>query len=194
MVRFKMAVLFNSMALLLLCFSGCGGGGDSDDGRSISTTKAVIVFSTSLPVGSPEQIGSVDLVLDLPAGVTLATPAGSIPTGASGILKLSGEAVRFAAQPTATTSIIANYTPATTTNNATVRMSTIVAQTNSGLGMNTGEFATLTCNITPGVTVTKADFKPLSSVLIGNATGSKLFDTLGGITGPASASYIVTLQ
>ncbi|HIJ94563.1 MAG TPA: hypothetical protein HPP94_02260 [Desulfuromonadales bacterium] len=190
-----MALFFSAVTVALLCLSGCGSDGDADDGDHNSIpAKAVIAFKTSLPVGSPEKIGSVDLVFELPTGVTLATPAGTIPTGANGLLKLSGEAARFAALPTATTSIIANYTPATATSNATVSLSAIATRTDSGQGMDAGVFATLTCDITPGVTVTTANFKPLSSALIGNATGTKLFDTLGGITGPASASYNVTLQ
>jgi hypothetical protein len=156
-------------------------------------TKALITFSTSLPAGLTEQIGSVDVTIELPAGVTLATPAGVVPTGSAGLLKLSGEGASFAGLPGANTSIIGNYTPATATAKATVTMSTI-AQTNAGQGMNAGEYATLSCDLTPGATVRLSDFTPFTALLIGNASGVKLYDPLVGISGPASASFNVTFQ
>jgi hypothetical protein len=152
----------------------------------------VVVFSIGLPAGSTEQIGSVDISFELPAGVTLPVGAGAISTGSTGVLKLSGEGARFAALPNANVTIIGNYTPATATSKATVS-ATVIALTNAGQGMNPGEVATLVCDLAPGVTIDLAAFRP-TSLLIGNATGLKLYDTLGGITGPASASYSVTLQ
>jgi hypothetical protein len=184
---FRLALLF-AVALCTVILSGCGDGGG---GGGTAPSKAVIVFSTGLPAGSAEQIGSVDISFELPTGVTLPTSAGAIPTGSSGILKFSGEGARFAALPNANAAIIGNYTPATSTSKATVSVSAITL-TNAGQGMNPGEVATLVCDLAPGVTIDLAAFRP-TSLLIGNASGVKLYDILAGITGPASASYTVTL-
>jgi hypothetical protein len=153
-------------------------------------TKALITFSTSLPAGLTEQIGSVDVSIELPAGVTLPV---SILTAPSDILKLTGQGALFAALTGANAYISGKYFPATKTGNASVLINTI-AQTNAGQGMNAGEYATLTCDLTPGASVRLSDFTTLTGVLIGNATGVKLYDPLVGINGPASAAFNVTFQ
>jgi hypothetical protein len=178
------------ISLGIITLTGCGGGGGGGGGGGTpQPTKAVIVFSTTLPVGSSEQIGSVDLSFELPPGITL--PATVIPVGPSGSLNFSGTGASFAALPTANAQIIGSYTPAIATAKAIVKL-TVISLTSAGQGMNPGEFATLVCNLTPGVIIDLAAIKS-TGVLIGNATGVKLYDTLGGVTGPAGAAYKITL-
>jgi len=161
--------------------------------NTAAPTKAVIKFSTTLPIGSTEKIGSVGLVIELPVGVTLSTPVGTIPTGPAGTLNFSGEGARFANLASASAFISGDYT--LVAGKANVEINAIFVNTKLGNEMIAGEFATLICSVTPGTTVTEADFKKtFTSVLIGNATGVKLYDTIGGVTGPASASYTVNLQ
>ncbi|MFZ4856967.1 MAG: hypothetical protein ACOYL3_11270 [Desulfuromonadaceae bacterium] len=184
------------VSLIILCmvnFSGCGGGGGGDyDGPAVITKgTATMVFSTALPVSSTDQIGEVQLKFELPAGVTVPTDAsGAIPNGPGGVLKLSGEALKFAAQPNAAEPVlIGKYTPATATGKATINFAILVTPFNSK-GMNSGEFATLACDLVPGVTIDLTAFKSIF-VEIFNIAGAPLYD---GVTKPPSASYTVTLQ
>ena len=171
---------------MALC-GGCGGGG----GDNPVATKAVIAFAIALPGGSTEQVGSVDLTMELPDGVSLPLSAGAIPTGASGYLRFSGVGADFAALPNASASMIGTYVPATSTTKARVSIVTNTL-TPDNHGLNPGEFATLTCDLTPGTTVDPNAFM-LTDVLIGNVTGVKLYDSLSGIRGPAALTYRVTL-
>ena len=193
----KKALLF-AILVGMPTFCGCGGGGD--DVVIPATTKgtAKMVFSTGLPAGSTEQFGSVQLVFELPTGVTVsAATDGNIPTGVGGVLKLSGEAMKFAAQPNASPPYFAaKYTPATPTSKATVNMEVLVpplVTQNNVFGMNPGEFVTLTCELVPDVTIDLNAFRSISAEIasIGKVL---LYDTLGGVTGPAAAGYSVTLQ
>jgi hypothetical protein len=192
MNRVLKSIVFIFTAVGLLSMYGCGGGGNSGP---VTLNKAVVVLGTVLPSGSAEQIGSIDVTIELPDGVTVPhdSSSGAISNGPDGPLKLSGEAIRFAAQPNAVTPVIlGKYTAATLTSKATVTMSMIV-QPNNALGLNSGEFATLTCDRTPNTTIDTAAFK-LISVLISNTTGTTvLYDSQTGV-GPASSTISVTLQ
>jgi hypothetical protein len=189
----KQLVVFAS-ALAMITVAGCGHKGKDDGNNDSGANKAVLVFGTSLPTGSSEKIGTVQLSFELPAGVTVPTDSsGAVPNGPNGVLNISGEALRFAAQPNAVIpTLMGKYTPATSTSNATVTIGFIVVP-NNGLGVMPGEFATLICDLAPEAKAELAAFKSMTSVLIGNTAGVKLFDSLGGITGPASATYKVTL-
>ncbi|MDD2900328.1 MAG: hypothetical protein PHI31_16660 [Desulfuromonadaceae bacterium] len=167
---------------------GCG---HYDNGEP-PLNKAVIVLSTALASGATDQIGSVDVVIELPAGVTVQSDpsSGAISNGINGVLRLSGEAARFASQPNAVTPVImGKYTPATSTNKANVALSMIV-QPNNSSGLNPGEFATLECDRSPDVHDTSI-FR-LTSVLIANILGTKIYDSTTG-SGPASATINVSL-
>ena len=186
-------VLFCAVILGTASLSGCGGGGGSYYVGPAAITKgtATMVFSTALPTGSTEQIGEVQLTFELPNGVTIPTDSsGAIPNGPGGVLRLSGEALKFAAQPNAAAPVlIGKYTPATPTSKATVNFGIVVIPLNSK-GMNPGEFATLVCDLVPGVTIDLAAFKSIF-VEITNIAGAPLYD---GVIKPPSASYTVTLQ
>jgi len=186
-------ILFLVFVLGITNLSGCGDGGGGGGG-SATTNKAVIVFSTSLPAGSTESIGTVQISFELPAGMTLSTDSsGAVPNGPNGALSISGEAVRFAAQPNAVTPfILGKYIPATATSKASVNMGILVTP-NNAKGMNPGEFATLVCDLTPGVTIDLATFKA-TSAQIGNTEAVWLYNPSINITGPASATYMISLQ
>jgi hypothetical protein len=189
-------VLFSAVILGMTYLSGCGHGGSGGDDGPVVITKgtATIVFSATLPAGSAAQIGEVQLKFELPAGVTLpADASGAIPSGPDGVLKLSGEALKFAAQPNAVVPVLmGKYTPATPTSKATVNFGTLVTPLNSK-GMNPGEFATLVCDLVPGVTIDLTAFQSTFAE-IANSNGVLLYQNPGGVTGPAAASYTVTLQ
>lgn len=188
------------LILSIFALSGCGGGGGGGDASppppSVAATKAVIVFTSAVPAGSSEQIGSVDMLLALPAGVTLPIPSGQVPEAN---LYFSGNGEVFKALPGASASILGNYTPATPTAKATVGIHLTAILNNSGTaqGINPGEFATLICDLTPGATVFASDFAtPLSDLLVANTAGNKLLDSSTNTPNPAqtSISYKVTLQ
>lgn len=188
-------VLFCAVILGITNLSGCGGGGGYYDAPVVITKgTAKMVFSTSLPAGSTEQIGEVQLTFELPAGLTLATDAsGAIPSGPGGVLKLSGEALKFAAQQNAAAPVLmGKYTPATSTGKATVNLGILVTPLNAK-GMNPGEFATLVCDLVPGVTIDLTAFHSTFAE-IANITGVLLYQNPGGVTGPAAAGYTVSLQ
>lgn len=191
-IVYRLMLLF-AVSIYIVSVSGCGDISENEISGSVRYTKAVITVAVRLPADSSEQIGSIDLSLEFPRGVFLKDiPYGGVPTGMSEVIKLSGEGARFAALPNATAALLANYTPPTPAHNATVKIN-LITITNTGQGMNPGEFATITCDITPDMLVDVANLQPVTNILIGNATGTKLYDSLGGITGPANISYTVTL-
>ena len=189
----KKALLF-AILVGMATFCGCGGGGDGTVIPATTKGTAKLVFRTSLPAGSTEQFGTVQLVFELPTGVTVPTdPSGAISNGPGGALILSGEALTFAAQPNAAAPVlIGKYTTANGPRKASVNMALLVTPFNNH-GLNPGEFATLVCDLVPEVTIDVATLKPISAELV-SITGVPLYDTLGGVTGPATAGYSVTLQ
>jgi len=187
-------VLCCAVILCMTNLSGCGGGGGDDGPVVITKGTAKLVFSTTLPAGSAEQIGEVQLKFELPAGVTVpADTSGAIPSGPDGVLKISGEALKFAARPNAVVPVLmGKYTPATPISKATVNFGILVTPLDSK-GMNPGEFATLVCDLVPGETIDLNAFQSTFAE-IANTTGILLYQNPGGVAGPAAASYTVTLQ
>lgn len=126
-----------------MVLAGCGGGGSS----SPSTT-ATLKVATAGTLATGSSLYGIDITIRLPAGVTVATTAeGSV---APGVVSVSGVAV----PGTAPTDLMA-YTPATNAADATLRF-VIVSSTQEGFGA--GEFATVNCNLSAGITPKSSDF------------------------------------
>lgn len=163
---------------------GCGGGGGGGD----TASHATVAFSSQLKEGYVDQVGSINLTLELPDGVTVPTDAaGFIPHDR---LFFSAEGARFAANSTFAV-IMGRYTPATASSKAKVKIVVNTMENSNSVvsGMNPGMFATLICSVAPGASVTANSFKPLSDVLIANAKADILTDFSPPL---ASLEYSVT--
>jgi len=179
--------MFAFRRLIALCLlvtgmflSGCGGGGDGN-----SSPKAAVTFTSSLQDGYVDQVGSLNLTIELPAGVTVpADAAGLIPRSN---LAFSGEGARFASVSSFAV-IIGKYTPATLSAKAKVSLVINTLENSNGVvsGMDPGEFATLICDVAPG-SVFNA-LTPLSGVVIANTKGDILSDARPPL---ASLAYAV---
>jgi hypothetical protein len=110
---------------------------------TVQLTAAVLKISTA---GTDTSLSGVGITVSLPAGVTVKTDAGGAVDPS--VVTVSGVAVP-------STLIAPLYTPATATTNATL---TFAVASNVAGGFNVGEFATVTCDITPGVFPRAAEF------------------------------------
>jgi hypothetical protein len=163
----------------VLLSAGCGDHGGGYWAGGIQSAKTAVVFKTELKTGYNDQIGSINVTVELPGGVTVsADSSGWIPQSA---LYLSGEGALFAAIPNTTAILLGKFTPATQTSKAKVSLA-FSGLVNSGgpiTGLSPGEFATLICDVAPGTSFPSTTFLPLSGVDIANslATLPHLSDT-----------------
>ena len=137
----KIAWLMVLLALLTGCGSGGGVTGSAvDPGKDPgpTATKAIVTIRTQA-ASAETVLYAVDLVLNLPSGVTVAAlPDKSIPsTALETTVGIAG----------------GKYTPATATTPAQVN----VQVANPG-GFTVGSLVTLNCDISPGATVTAEKF------------------------------------
>lgn len=152
--------------------SGCGGGDSAvspTTQQGAQPTAATLKLSTQgvLPTGA--SIGAVDVVVNLPAGVTVkADGSGQVQAGA---MEPSAVAVGSTA--------IATFTPTSGGSPAKTRVVLINAA-----GFGTGEFATVNCDIAAGSSPKAADFT-LTGFSAANVDGT----TLTGLTPVVSADF-----
>ncbi|HBG07953.1 MAG TPA: hypothetical protein DDY22_20960 [Geobacter sp.] len=144
-MRIMRLVLFMALTALL---AGCGSSGgvagssvEPGPGADPVPTKATVTIGTQA-ASAATVIYGVEFILHLPAGVTVpADPAtGDVQPG---LLRFANSGA-FAG---------AKYLPATATARASVKM--VIADTG---GFTVGDLATLTCSVSPGVTVSAAEF------------------------------------
>jgi hypothetical protein len=175
MTDFKVIMALCVFGLGMILYGcGCGGGGG---GNQNSPTKAAIVFTSSLKSGYTDQIGSVNLTIELPDGVTVpADSAGLIPHSN---LLFSGEGAKFATASTFAI-VMGKYTPATPTAKATVSIVVNTLENSNGVvtGMNPGEFATLFYDLVPGTVIDTTNLTPLSGIVIANTKADILTDAV----------------
>jgi hypothetical protein len=134
---------------------GCGGAGA---GGAIpvptpapAPTKAVVKIAAAGALTSGTLIGGLDVVLGLPAGVSVqAAPDAS---NASVLVTSTGVVVASGAAAGTGTMVMGTYTAASGSTAGSVAIH--VADAN---GFGTGQFATVTCDLATGVTPTAADF------------------------------------
>lgn len=139
------------MTLFCLVLAGCGGGGGS------SSPPASNVAMVTLSVqGTTGTIGAVDVTVDLPAGVTVASDASNNYVVSSGVLTAVGSA--------SNSIVVGRFIPATATTPAKVRIAVI-----NSVGFAAGEFLTMKCDIAPGTTPQASGFsvEPGASVIDG---------------------------
>ena len=140
-----MIALFCLSALITL--AGCGGGGGSSPAPE--ATKANVKLSTQGTLAQGTQLGGIDVVIKLPAGVTVSADANNVV--ATGVITVSGVAAQGGLGPVI-------YTPAAGTTSGKLEFLVVA---NFGIG----EFATVNFNLVPGstlpaaadVTITPAD-------------------------------------
>ncbi len=152
--------------LLLFILAGCGGGGSSSAPPApTQPTTARLTLSTqgTLPTGS--LIGGIDIIVNLPAGVTVRTETAS-STVNSTVLVASGQGASGSL-------VLGNYTAATATAPGMVRILLVNAA-----GFGVGEYATLTCDIAAGTTPRSADFSLTGFTPIEASSGTPAITTL----------------
>jgi hypothetical protein len=129
-----------------ICFLGCGGGG-----TTAQPSQAVLRLQSQGPLAAGEALSGIGVTISLPHGVSVKTaPDGS---SAPDAVAVSGVALPgIVLRP--------RYVP----ENGAVPGSISFVVTSAALaGFGTGEFATVTCGIAPGVAPLSADFKLSSS-------------------------------
>jgi hypothetical protein len=114
--------------------TSCGGGGAAP----ANTTRTLTLSAA----GTTALIAGIQAVVTLPAGVTLNTAAGAVP---STLLQASGAAAGGLAT--------GNHTPASASAPGGVKVALINAN-----GFAAGDFLTLQCDLAPGATPLAADF------------------------------------
>ncbi len=116
------------------------------------------------------QIGGIDVTLDLPPGVSVkATPDAQNPNV---LVTDSGVVVASGAAAGPNTLVTGTYTASPN------RVYVHVA--NAGFG--TGEFATVTCDLATGATVTAGDFNTESLYVVDNQNATEITGLTAGLT------------
>lgn len=143
--------LFFVLAMSVL--AACGGGGGGEKSAPAPST-VQLTLSSSAKAGQSPQIKALSLTLALPSGVTLKTVSGSKQT-APGIIRYSGgPAFSNLTSQLIPRPLYGVYSTATAPGKNTVTLSFI------GLAaFGAGEFATITCDVAPGVSVTDNSFQ-----------------------------------
>jgi len=157
------------LSIMLLIIYACGGGGGGE--TSNNTPKATLKLSTS---GTPSaNLSGIDITISLADGVTpILNANGSL---ADGVVVVSGVAVPG-------TLLAPVYTPATSTKKGTLRFSmasTIIA------GFGTGEFATVSLNVSVGNNPVQGDFA---------LSGFSPIDVTGNLANGLIAGFTVVIQ
>ncbi|SNB44959.1 hypothetical protein [Geobacter sp. DSM 9736] len=152
---------------------------DPDRNRTAITgnrtaTRAILKLSTAGALTASNSVGSVEVVINLPQGVSI--PLQDAGTGeiATSALTLSG------AIPSNATILSGKFTPATLTSPATIML--VLASVS---GFPVGEFVTVNCDVATGSVVTPAHF-----IL----TGFQSTDILGAALTGVTPALAVTFQ
>lgn len=165
-------LLLTVMTLLVACG---GGGGGSTAATPVQPTTATIKISTqgTYPVGA--LIGGIDVILSLPAGVTVkATPD---PINSSVLVTNAGVVVKSGVATTNST-VLATYGAATNL----VSGATHIKIANP-TGFSTGEFVTVNCDIAANNNPKATDFS-LSNFAVVDLNGI----SLGALTAVIAAT------
>lgn len=141
-----------------ICLSSCGGGGESP----LAAAKATVTYSTSLAAGRTDSFGSIEFTADLPPGVTVRASNGVIDNGN---LVVVGKALEVSSK-----AFLGTYVPASDGSPAKVHVALITLDPN-GAGMSPGSFATLTCDVSTGFSVSASDFPQPANVVITDPAG-----------------------
>ena len=136
-------MIFIWVVLSICTLAGCGS--DSSTPRTPVTT-AILKLSSQGTLAAGTSLSGVGITVVLPAGVTVKTAAGGAVDPS--VVAVSGVAVPGALTPPV-------YTPATATAKATLHI--VIASSAAG-GFGVGEFATVTCDIAPGIFPVATDF------------------------------------
>jgi len=135
----KLMSLYVVPAILLLVLAGCGSGG----GDHVSAPAGAVVRLSTRADGSAPTIGGIFVTLNLPAGVSVKVTEDGSGQTADGVVVKSG-----AADSTNST-VIAKYDRAGGTMNIVIVKSD---------GFQSGEFAAVTCDLTPATDPVSGDF------------------------------------
>jgi hypothetical protein len=154
----RQRLLIVSVFLMLIAMAGCGGGGGSTPTPTPTPTQpttAKLVLSTSGTLPSGVLIGGIDIIVKLPAGVSVKTDSASTAVSSS-VMAASGQAASGSL-------VVGNYATASNTVH-------IVLVNAAGFGV--GEYITLTCDIAAGTTPTAASFSLSNFSSVGTNTQS----------------------
>ncbi len=122
----------------LVALWGCHGG------KNQTPTTAVLTLSTTGSAAA-QSIHGVELTIMLPAGATISADSAGKPN--DGVLAASGAAAG------GSVAVAGHYTAATSSSPGAVTL--VLVKT---AGFDTGEFATVTCNLGKGVALGPAEF------------------------------------
>jgi hypothetical protein len=141
-----------------------------------------LLTTGTLPAGT--LIGGIDVTVELPAGVTVKTQAGSTGTTvlpADGVVTVSGEAAKAAG----ITISLASFTPASGTTPATIKFAigNVNAAAGAVSGFALGEFVSIKCDVDPSASFpTTGAFRVLAISVIDSSNAATSLTTVQGAT------------
>ena len=139
-------VIWALCGLMVLLLAGCGDGGGAAPSQQFSPAIATLKLVTQGTLPAETSLSGVSVTISLPAGVTpVMHPTGEVD---SATVTVSGVAIPSSSLPP-------TYTPATGTAPATLQL---VITNTAAEGFGVGEFATVTCSVTPGFHPRGEDF------------------------------------
>lgn len=146
-----LTILLGAMLLVSACGSGGGSAPNAGGNPAAQPTHAVVKIATTGALSSGTQIGGIDITLNLPTGVSVASSPDS--GNPSVLVTDAGKVTASGVAAGANTNTLATYVPAM--NSAPGRVVLHVADPN---GFGVGEFVTIDCDISAGHNPAPADF------------------------------------
>ena len=143
--------LLLSGLLVMAGLAACGGGGGGGGTPPPQLINAIVTLSTAGTLASGTKIGSIDITINLPDGVSIkATPDSNNP---SILITDSGAVAASGAASGSNALSLSTYTAATSSAPGKLIVKLINAD-----GFATGEFAVINCDIASGKSPATADF------------------------------------
>ncbi len=162
----KKPFLSVSLSVLLLFLANCsGGGGGGSNPPPAQPTTAVLKLQTAGTLAAGTRIGGIQTSVILPSGVSVKSTANPPETDA-GVVAASGNA-------SSNSTLLSIYDPASR------KVSVFLVNSN---GLDTGEYATLNCDIAAGYHPVPQDFS-LTGIDVKDLNGA----SVSGITVELSA-------
>jgi len=152
-LKISIVVRLVSVAAVFV-LAACGGGGGGGGNPAPAPTTVQLKLSSSAKAGETPQIKGLSITLALPSGVTLKSVSGTKQT-APGIIRYSGgPAFSNLTSQLIPRPLYGLYSSATAPGKNTVTLSFF-----GQAAFGAGEFATITCDVAPGVSVTDNSFQ-----------------------------------
>ncbi len=170
-LHFKTIVLLIASTVLFAC-GGNSGGNDSPS----APTKMIVTFFTEGTLPANVHIGTIDISVTLPEGITIKGAVSQNPP----VMNVDTSTYTITGVAVNTAIVTPTYTPATSTAQGKLQVTVL-----SMLGLEVGEFISLSSDITAGTTLKVEDIQVLNA---------KVTDTRGNSITNIAVKYSTSLQ